>query len=114
MMSENRTAIANANIKLVKRSEISVGPSKNCFQMIVPVEPDIKDAITPALENFFQNNNNNNTGPNDEPIPDHAYDTNPNIDSTDDIARKKAARPTTSVMILLNHNAFFSDIFFFE
>ena len=59
-------------MKLVSLSEIPVSFSKQDFHIIVPAVPDIKDAITPDLDIFFQNKTSNNAGPMDEPIPDHA------------------------------------------
>jgi len=64
--------MAKANTKLVRRSDMAVGFSKNAFQMIVPAVPESNDAITPARETFFQKRTSRIAGPKDEPIPDQA------------------------------------------
>ena len=79
--------------------------------MIVPIVPESSDAITPALETLFQKSINNKAGPKDEPMPDQAYETILKMESLGFSARKNATNPTSSVMILLNHNSFFAAIF---
>jgi hypothetical protein len=68
---ENKTAIINAKMKLVSLSEMPVLSSKNIFQIMVPAVPEIRDANTPALLNFFQNEVSNENG--QHAIPPSAY-----------------------------------------
>ena len=70
--NENKTAIIKEKIKLASLSETPVGASKKFFQITVETVPDIREAKTPARENFFQKSISSKAGPKDDPIPDHA------------------------------------------